>query len=166
MRYRESFTSVVIARSSDSRTERPSPFSSSARTPVALHGLFCSEDSTRRVSLRYDTSRRSGGRANVGNEAWAEWRTDIIYRKSPRSAPAAQSRASVPSLVLPSTLSRRDDPSDQRPVPLPAQLPSRRARRSELLLRARRRLRRQRPPPVLQRATRGSPASREQRVHQ
>ena len=45
--------SVVIARSSDSKMERPNPSSSSARTPVALHGPSFSEDNTRRVSLRY-----------------------------------------------------------------------------------------------------------------
>jgi hypothetical protein len=53
MIYRASFTSVVIARSSDSRMARPSPSSCNARTPVALHGPSFSEDNTRRVSLRY-----------------------------------------------------------------------------------------------------------------
>jgi hypothetical protein len=53
MAYRASSTSVVIARSSDSRMARPSPSSFNARTPVALHGPSFSEDNTRRVSLRY-----------------------------------------------------------------------------------------------------------------
>ena len=51
--YRASSTSVVTARSSVSRTANPSLFSSSARTPVALHGPFSSDVNTRRVSLRY-----------------------------------------------------------------------------------------------------------------
>ena len=51
--YRASSTSVVTAKSSDSRMERPNPSSSSARTPVALHGLSFSADNTRRVSPRY-----------------------------------------------------------------------------------------------------------------
>lgn len=57
---RASFTSVVTARSSDSRMARASLSSSSARTPVVLHGLFFSEDNTRRVSLRYDHSSWGG----------------------------------------------------------------------------------------------------------
>jgi hypothetical protein len=65
-------------------------------------------------------------------------------RKSPRSDPAVQSSLNVPSLVLPSTLSRSDEAKDPRPDPLPARLLSRRVRRSELLLKARRRLRRRR----------------------
>jgi hypothetical protein len=50
---RASSTSVVIARSSDSRTARLNPSSFNARTPVALLGPSFSEDSTRRGSLRY-----------------------------------------------------------------------------------------------------------------
>ena len=53
---RASSTSVVIARSSDSRMARPNPSSCNARTPVALHGPSFSEDNTRRVSLRYGVS--------------------------------------------------------------------------------------------------------------
>jgi hypothetical protein len=51
--YRASSTSVVIARSSASRTESLSRSSSNARTHVASHGPFFSADSTRRVSPRY-----------------------------------------------------------------------------------------------------------------
>jgi hypothetical protein len=50
---RASSTSVVTARSSDSKMARPNLSSSSARTLVALRGLSFSEDNTRRVSLRY-----------------------------------------------------------------------------------------------------------------
>ena len=55
MVYRASSTFVVIARSSDSRMERPNPSSFNARTPVALLGPSFSEDNTRRVFLRYGT---------------------------------------------------------------------------------------------------------------
>jgi hypothetical protein len=51
--YRESSTSVVIARSSGSRMANPNLYSSSARTLAVLRGPSSSEDSTRRVSLRY-----------------------------------------------------------------------------------------------------------------
>ena len=51
--YRASSMSVVIAKSSASKMERPNLSSFSARTPVALHGQFFSEDSTGRVSLRF-----------------------------------------------------------------------------------------------------------------
>lgn len=43
---------MATARSSASSVESPSPFSSSARTPAASHGLFSSVVSTARVSLR------------------------------------------------------------------------------------------------------------------
>jgi hypothetical protein len=61
---RASSTSVVIARSSVSKTARPSPSSSNARILVALPGPSFSEDNTRRVSLRYDslTSTQFDGR--------------------------------------------------------------------------------------------------------
>ena len=49
---RASSTSVVTARSSASRTERPSPFSSSARTLARFTGPLSTEGRTRRVSLR------------------------------------------------------------------------------------------------------------------
>jgi hypothetical protein len=49
---RASSSSVVTARSSVSRTERPSPFSSSARTPARSHGRLCTGGCTRRASLR------------------------------------------------------------------------------------------------------------------
>ncbi len=50
---RVSSTSGGTARYSDSKTARPNPSSSSAKTPDVLRGLHCSEGSTRRVSLRY-----------------------------------------------------------------------------------------------------------------
>lgn len=50
--YRVSSSSVVTPRSSVSRTESLSHFSSSARTPAALPGLFSSVASTARVFLR------------------------------------------------------------------------------------------------------------------
>ena len=50
--YRASFTSVVTARSSASRTARASPFSSSARTLARFTGPLSTEGRTRRVSLR------------------------------------------------------------------------------------------------------------------
>jgi hypothetical protein len=50
--HRASSSSVVTARSSVSRTARPSPFSSSARTPARSHGRLCTDGCTRRVSLR------------------------------------------------------------------------------------------------------------------
>ncbi|KAH8627265.1 hypothetical protein IG631_17033 [Alternaria alternata] len=49
---RASSTSVVTARSSASRTERPSPCSSSARTLARFTGPLSTEGRTRRVSLR------------------------------------------------------------------------------------------------------------------
>jgi hypothetical protein len=49
---RASSTSVVIAKSSDSRMARPKAFSSSERTHVGSPGRRCSGGSTRRVSLR------------------------------------------------------------------------------------------------------------------
>jgi hypothetical protein len=42
----------VTARSSASRTARPSPCSSRGRTPVRSHGRLCTDGCTRRVSLR------------------------------------------------------------------------------------------------------------------
>jgi hypothetical protein len=50
---RESSTSAVTARSSASKTARPNPSSSNAKTPAASPGPSCSEDNTRRVSQRY-----------------------------------------------------------------------------------------------------------------
>jgi hypothetical protein len=50
--YRASSTSVVTARSSDSRMARPSPCSCSARTPARSHGQLSTAGNTRRVSLR------------------------------------------------------------------------------------------------------------------
>ena len=52
--YRVKSTSEATARSSDSRRASPSRYSSSARTPVAFLGPFFSDDSTARVSLRYE----------------------------------------------------------------------------------------------------------------
>lgn len=92
--------------------------------------------------------------------------TTTTNRKLPRSDPAAQSRLNVPSLVLPSTLSRRDDLNDQRPVPPLVSLLSRRARRRRLLPRAQRRPRRQRVLQVPPRDKLRKSASKEQRVHQ
>lgn len=51
--HRASYTFVATAKSSAFRTARPSPFSSSARTLAAYHGLSCSAASTRRASLRF-----------------------------------------------------------------------------------------------------------------
>lgn len=48
--------SVATARSSVSRMASPSRCSCNERTPVALLGLFCTADSTARVSLRYDST--------------------------------------------------------------------------------------------------------------
>lgn len=48
--------SVATAKSSDSRTASPSHCSCSERTPVASHGLSCTDDSTARVFLRYAIS--------------------------------------------------------------------------------------------------------------
>ena len=52
LKYRASSTSVVTAKSSDSRMARPKAFSSSERTHVGSPGRRCSGGSTRRVSLR------------------------------------------------------------------------------------------------------------------
>lgn len=65
---RASSTSVVIARSSDSRMARPNPSSCSARTPVALHGLSFSEDNTRRVFPRYGIFNSLVLRDGLGNK--------------------------------------------------------------------------------------------------
>ncbi len=45
--------SVVIAKSSVSRMEKPNPFSCSERTRVVLHGQLYTDGSTRRVLPRY-----------------------------------------------------------------------------------------------------------------
>jgi hypothetical protein len=58
---RASCTSVVTARSSASRTARPSPCSSSARTPARSHGRLCTDGCTRRVSLRLVHPTRAHG---------------------------------------------------------------------------------------------------------
>lgn len=50
--FRASYTSVVTARSSDSRMASLRACSSSARTPAGSLGPFSSEGNTRRVSLR------------------------------------------------------------------------------------------------------------------
>jgi hypothetical protein len=50
--YRASCTSVVTARSSASRTARPSPCSSRGRTPARSHGRPFTDGCIRRVSLR------------------------------------------------------------------------------------------------------------------
>lgn len=55
---RASSSSARTARSSVSRTVRASRFSCSARTHVALRGLFSAADSAARVSLRYDITAR------------------------------------------------------------------------------------------------------------
>ena len=90
-----------------------------------------------------------------------------VYRRLLRSVPAVPSRPSVLSLVLPSTLSRREDPRDQRLVPPPAKPQSRRARTSALPPRAQRRLRRLRSLlPVPRDRLLESRASRVLRVHQ
>ena len=97
---RASSTSVVIARSSDSRMERLNLYSSNARTPVALHGPSFSEDNIRRVSLRYGTF----WDLNIGGGIdGLDANTSATNRKLPRSDPAAQSSPNVPSLVLLST---------------------------------------------------------------
>lgn len=79
-------------------------------------------------------------------EPWI-WRVKanptLTNRKLPRSDPAAQSSHNVPSSVPLSMSSRSDEAKDPKPDPLHAKLLSRRARRSELQLRVRRRLRRQ-----------------------
>jgi hypothetical protein len=135
---RVSCTSVATARSSASRTARPSPCSSSARTPVRSHGRLCTDGCTRRVSLRLVHPPRAHSTRHWGDADWVSRamtsgasqhdlghgierspRTPLPcctthhygalanhrhpYRKSPRSAPAAQSSTSVPSSVPRST---------------------------------------------------------------
>lgn len=89
---RASSTSVVIARSSDSKTARLNHSSSNARTPVELPGPFFSEDNTRRVSLRYGTfggSRNDGLRCEVdGVGQWLIIIQEVAKKRSRRTVKA------------------------------------------------------------------------------
>jgi len=104
--YRASFTSVVIARSSDSKTAKPSPYSSNARTLVASHGLFFSADNTRRASLRYVILCESLVEVGSGDER-EKMRHMADYRRLTRLLPTGSRQEAIPPYSQVSTCHRR-----------------------------------------------------------
>lgn len=139
-------------RSSVSKTVNPNRCSCNARTPVELHGPFSSEDNTRRVSLRYDTTYFAIQSAWTCNK-WSYGITRLNkstngisqYRKLQRSAPARPSSNKELSSVLPSMSSRREEIRDLKLDPLLVSLRSRPLRRSVPQSKPPRRPQRQRP---------------------
>jgi hypothetical protein len=104
LNYRESYMSAVTARSSDSKMERPSPSSFNARIPAVSHGLFFSEDNTRRVSLRYArthsnfviVSDAGHGTYFVEGVCWKDIRSLIAFTRIGGSQEAISTYRQVP----------------------------------------------------------------------
>jgi len=136
--FRASSSFAPTARSSASRTARPSPSSFSARTPAASPGPYCAGDSGGRVSLRYARTSPCKGPLEFFQDARncdENQNVDAHHRSKPRPVVAAKSSHSVPLSVPRLTSSRSAGLSAPKLAQQLARKPPARQRRSARLRR-------------------------------
>jgi hypothetical protein len=111
--------SVVTARSSASRTARPNPSSSNAKTPAASPGPSYSEDNIRRVSQRYSPPLTTSQSFPVHTRIYIN-RTQTISMLTSLSTTGSRKEALPPHHQAPTRHRRRLPRRNQRaPQPTP-----------------------------------------------